>query len=274
MNTQPPLQPQLMHADQRVTGTACLICRQGFRLDEIVYACPFCQGFHHTTCWEAQRQCPALQPSGYSTWADSNPAPNARASSSAVAYPQSISYASGVGPGLPPGDRYCPRCAQIIKSDVLFCQFCGERLDPNFIQPGNFAVAPKVPNLHWGAVLALGIVTCGVFTPIWGIVQSVWAKKVEPSSNAILFYSLYFVAAILGGVLGAIDDIAAIGSVLSLGSAVLFICGSFSIKHTIESQFNRSLSGVMTFFFGPIYHQYHFNEIAKNNFGPPSILNG
>lgn len=271
MNNQPPLEPQLMRANRQVIETSCLICRQGFQLAETVYACPFCHGFHHMTCWESQRQCPAGQSATNAAWAVGGQAPTA--GPPAQAFPQTISYAAGVSPGLPPDDRYCPNCSQIIKRDALNCRFCGGALDSRFIPSGqSFAVA-SVPGLHWVAVLVLGMVTCGIFPPIWGIRQGVWAKKVDSASNATVFYSLYFVTAIIGVVLEEIPDLSVFGLILRLGSGVLFLCGSFSIKNTIESHCNhRSLSGVMTFFFGPIYHQYHFNEIAKNRSGNLSIL--
>src|SRR3954465_1552149 len=36
------------------------------------------------------------------------------------------------------------------------------------------------PNLHWGVVLALGIVTCGLFGGVWGFVQAIYVRKLRP----------------------------------------------------------------------------------------------
>ncbi|HMV47318.1 MAG TPA: hypothetical protein PLD20_35180 [Blastocatellia bacterium] len=214
INNQPPPMPQLTTADQQVMQTACLICRYGFHPNEVVYACPYCRGFHHTNCWESRLQCPSVQAPAYAPWPTGNP--NASPA-------QPLSY-SNYGGNAAPAD---------------------------------------VPGLPWVVVLLLAVVTCGLFLSFWAIWQGVWAKKVEPSSNAVLFYSLSLATGFIGGGLSAFDDIAVLGGILSLGSSVLVICGNFSVRQTIETQFNRSLSGVMTFFFGAIYHQYHFNEVAK-----------
>ncbi len=214
INNQPPPMPQLTTADQQVMQTACLICRYGFHPNEVVYACPYCRGFHHTNCWESRLQCPTGQAYANAPSQAGNPNPSQA---------QPLSY-SNYGGNAAPAD---------------------------------------VPGLPWVVVLILAFVTCGLFPPIWGILQGVWAKKVESTSNATLYFSLSLATAIVGGILQVIEDVAPFGWMLSIGSSVLALCGNFSIRQTIETQFNRSLSGVMTFFFGVIYHQYHFNEVAK-----------
>src|SRR6202046_5358022 len=45
------------------------------------------------------------------------------------------------------------------------------------------------PNLHWGLVLLFSILTCGLFSAAWNLVQAAWMKKVAPQSTA-LYYSL------------------------------------------------------------------------------------
>ena len=62
--------------------------------------------------------------------------------------------------------------------------------------PGPYAQNPIVsttqysdpPNLHWGLVLAFGIFTCGLFNLVWGMVQAVWMRSVDPQSKALYYY--------------------------------------------------------------------------------------
>jgi hypothetical protein len=55
-----------------------------------------------------------------------------------------------------------------------------------------------------------------------------------------------------------------------IGSIVLRIIAQFSMRSSIEDHYNTvepinlSLSGVMTFFFGAVYFQYHFNQINSS----------
>jgi hypothetical protein len=123
---------------------------------------------------------------------------------------------------------------------------------------------PLPPNLHWAVVLALGIVTLGIFWVIWLFVQASWVRKIRPESRA-LYYLLGYIGAIVVGVLiggpgGALIRIAGFG---------LSLAGVFSMRSDIEEHYSRlnpaglHLSGVMTFFFNAIYFQYHFQEIRE-----------
>ncbi len=53
---------------------------------------------------------------------------------------------------------------------------------------------PDPPNLHWGIVLLIDFFTCGIFQIVWNIVIAAWAKKVDPSSKALLFFIIATVA--------------------------------------------------------------------------------
>src|SRR5712691_9143518 len=44
---------------------------------------------------------------------------------------------------------------------------------------------PPPPSLHWGLVLLLTVLTSGIFHSVWGIVQALWMKKVQPTSKAM-----------------------------------------------------------------------------------------
>src|SRR6267378_836963 len=49
---------------------------------------------------------------------------------------------------------------------------------------------PAPPSLHWGVVLLLGILTCGLFGWVWAIVQANWMRKVQPASKALVLWSI------------------------------------------------------------------------------------
>ena len=135
------------------------------------------------------------------------------------------------------------------------------------------AIFPDPPNLHWGLVLLFGILTCGLFSIIWDIVQASWMKKVDPESKAFSIYLgaagalvLIFVMSFMAGMAHTTNSLT---GVLQIVYSVILIVGRFSFKASMEKHYNTAepmglaLSGVMTFFFGGIYFQYHFNDIMK-----------
>jgi transcription elongation factor Elf1 len=93
-----------MRANRKVVEARCAICDRGFELAEEVYACPFCGGYHHVQCWDANLSCAA-------------PAP----------------------PELAPGERRCPACSKVIKQQALKCRFCGTIFDSKLAA----RIAPK-----------------------------------------------------------------------------------------------------------------------------------
>jgi hypothetical protein len=156
-------------------------------------------------------------------------------------------------------------------------QIVGNIAAPAPYQPGAPVAAtafyPDPPNLHWGLVLLFVVLSCGIFSIVWEIVQASWLKKVDPFSKA---FSIYMgAAALLVGVFFAsfFSTLAhtptAFTGLLQIAYYVTAIVARFSFKASMEKHFNQaepmglSLSGVMTFFFGGIYFQYHMNDINK-----------
>ena len=132
---------------------------------------------------------------------------------------------------------------------------------------------PDPPNLHWGLVLLFSILTCGIFEIVWEIIQAAWIKRLEPLSKALVFLAaaaaclvLLFFASLAAA---ANPNAHAYTAVFNLAYTVLFLIGRFSLRNTLEQHFNTAeplglgLSGVMTFFFGGIYFQYHLNRIVQ-----------
>jgi hypothetical protein len=139
------------------------------------------------------------------------------------------------------------------------------------------ALAPETfaspPNFHWAAVLVLTALTRGLFGDIWLIVQASWLRKVTNTTKDIFLAASALASLFFGIVIVSAGDasdgspMSALGGLLLISSVVLRIVAQFSMRSSIQDHYNTveqanlSLSGVMTFFFGTIYFQYHFNQI-------------
>jgi hypothetical protein len=136
---------------------------------------------------------------------------------------------------------------------------------------------PDPPNLHWALVLLIGFFTCGLFSIVWSFVQAVWMRKVNPRSNAVFFYIGYVVVS-FGGTFIRLFLMAAsafhrqylgVSIPVTLVTILLVELAFFDMRRSMEEHFNGpepiglSLSGVMTFFFGMLYFQYHFTRINE-----------
>jgi len=116
---------------------------------------------------------------------------------------------------------------------------------------------------------------------VWIMVEAFWVKKVQPTSKAVTYFAiviglwaLSFVLSISGGVSAARtghadSSLQGIQAIITLGYAIIWIVGAFSMRDSIEEHFisaepiGLSLSGVMTFFFNVWYFQYHFTKINE-----------
>ena len=150
---------------------------------------------------------------------------------------------------------------------------------PTAAYAGPAGVYPDPPNLNWALFLLLGIVTCGLFTIIYEIVQVVWVKKVQPQTSALLYYMLFIGCLLLNFGMsvtrasmmtnGGYTPLAAtfFSFLTSLGVLVFIIAYRFAMRSSLEQHFNTTdpiglqLGPIMTFFFGSLYFQYHFNRI-------------
>jgi hypothetical protein len=154
---------------------------------------------------------------------------------------------------------------------------------PSYAAPGAYAVPtvpyPDPPNLNWGLLLLIDILTCGFFQVIWNIILSAWAKKIQPNSKALVFYIVgtILVFANFGSSFG--NALAAmhheplhknyLGSLLAIAAWVVRLIARFSMLGTLEQHYNGPepiglrLNPVLTFFFGGIYFQYKLNQINE-----------
>lgn len=150
---------------------------------------------------------------------------------------------------------------------------------PAAYPPPSGVAYPDPPNLNWGLELLLGLFTCGLFVVVWNLVIASWAKRVQPVSNALMFYIIATVLVVLnfGGSFGVMIAIGhhqqphqhILSSFIGIASWIVRLIARFSLRDTLEQHFNGPeplglrLSGVMTFFFGGLYFQYKLNEINE-----------
>ena len=135
---------------------------------------------------------------------------------------------------------------------------------------------PDPPNLSWGLLLLFGLLTCGVFTVVYDLIQAFWWKRILPTTKVVLFYGIAY-ACYLVNVLSTGANANAmhhgrlphtlLGSLASIAGFVMLLVARFTFRGELEGHYNGpepvglTLGGVMTFFFGGLYFQYHFNRI-------------
>jgi hypothetical protein len=140
---------------------------------------------------------------------------------------------------------------------------------------------PDPPNLHWGLLLLLGILTLGLFTVVYDIIQILWLKKINPTTKVLAYYIAFIVLEVLnisssigraallqqGNVPPNSGASVVLSTFISIGVLVMFIVYRFTMRSELEQHFNGPeplglrLGGIMTFFFGGLYFQYHFNRL-------------
>lgn len=150
---------------------------------------------------------------------------------------------------------------------------------PSVYPPPTGGPYPDPPNLHWGLVLLFSILTCGLFAVAWDFVEVLWVKKVQPNTKAMMYFLIFVVLWLcnLGSSAGRIGNAlhgipphtSPLAGLISLAGFVFLIVFRFSMRNSLEQHFNGPesfglrLGGVMTFFFGGLYFQYHFNRINE-----------
>jgi hypothetical protein len=147
-----------------------------------------------------------------------------------------------------------------------------------YAQPSG-AAYPDPPNLNWALELLLGFLTCVLFVIVWNLVIASWAKRVQPASNALMYYIIATALMVLnfggsyGGVLAAMHHRphhqSILGGFIAIATWVIRLIARFTLRDTLERHYNGPeplglrLSAVMTFFFGGIYFQYKLNRINE-----------
>jgi cytochrome bd-type quinol oxidase subunit 1 len=125
-------------------------------------------------------------------------------------------------------------------------------------------------------VFALSVVTLGIFSSIWMVVVGWWIKRATRSGAAfwwslayMLVAPLALVFAVAGGVAARMGGdptavyvfTATASDVTRLAGVVLYLVAAFGTMTMLEAEpIGIPLSGVMTFFFAPLYFQYHLYD--------------
>jgi hypothetical protein len=173
---------------------------------------------------------------------------------------------------------------------ISVAQVVGTIAVPPPVAPGYAAAAmpqfPVPPDLNWGLVLLFDFITCGIFNIAWNLIQALWIKKVQPETKALQWYIVILSIAVVsifvtisrfaflmhghGAGHHEAPSIVAVSYMLSAASLVMnWIVYPFAMRDSLLKHFNESdpigleLSGVMTFFFGSLYFQYHLNRINE-----------
>jgi hypothetical protein len=156
--------------------------------------------------------------------------------------------------------------------------------------PADYAPTPALydppPNLNWVLLMVLSFFTCSLFAYVWSIVLSAWMNRVAPASKQLALgigvVVLTLVTQIVNnhhnytrhfdwnnGWHGEVYHNNPIVSILQIALFVLVIYARFNMRNWMERHYNTvepiglRLSGVMTFFFGGLYFQYHMNRINE-----------
>jgi len=130
-------------------------------------------------------------------------------------------------------------------------------------------LVPLPPNLHWSIVLILGILTRQLFNLVWALLQGNWARKLSGDNKPLVLVAMYPAGMVAGFLTIALFRLPALGGLLIIAGAIIYLVGVFSIKAAMEEYYSSTenvglqMSGVMTFFFSTVYIQYHINSIAR-----------
>lgn len=138
---------------------------------------------------------------------------------------------------------------------------------------------PDPPNLPWGLLLLLDLLTCGLFQIAWNIIIAVWARRIDPASNALNYYvaavvlSLASFGSSFGNLLAQMHHEPMhtnyIGLLLGISLWLVRLIARFSLRETLERHYNVSeplrvdFNGVLTFFFGGLYFMYKLNRVNE-----------
>jgi hypothetical protein len=153
-------------------------------------------------------------------------------------------------------------------------------IDPNIEHVQQ--IVPLPPNLPWQVLLInylyripVIVFLISVFVIVWSLIQANWARKLSGKNTALVLIALLPVGSFSGGIAigvgnaSRIEGFTVLGVILFLAGVICLIVGNFKIRDAMEEYYctvediGLSMSGVMVFFFGIIYIQYHINRIAR-----------
>ena len=127
----------------------------------------------------------------------------------------------------------------------------------------------RPPSLHWAVVLALWLLTGGIFGLVWIFRQAAWVRRIDPTCKALVVLTVAFpLHPVLLLAAALVDGSGLLVLVAGLVWPTAFVWSYFKMREAIEAHFDLSLSGAMTFLFHALYLQHHMRMIAKGTHEP------
>jgi hypothetical protein len=158
-------------------------------------------------------------------------------------------------------NAFCSTCGATLAPDTKFCGSCGTGATappqpvPSTAVPypthsgGKCSTAlPAPPSLHWGILLALTVVTLGMFAYIWAFVQAIWVKRLTGTLKPLIWFSAALALnALMFTTLGNPDSGPPVKPAISI-SGLFFMLAVFSLRKYILRHYNLTLGRWQTFF--------------------------
>jgi len=135
---------------------------------------------------------------------------------------------------------------------------------PGVVAPQESSL-PMSPRLHWIWVFVLSLITVGLFWSIWMVVQAAWARRMNGKGFALWCALFYMVVTFAALVISVRSEFVPSGTVFA--SAILdesrllrilaYLAAVSSLRSALQARpVGLWLSGLGSYFFGPIYFQY------------------
>jgi|SRR5208283_2682240 len=176
---------------------------------------------------------------------------------------------------------FCTQCGRALPPGVRFCTGCGSALGAAAPAPLPPGAGPTPPDLHWAAVVALTIVTFGLFWFFWNYRVAAFVRKIDPASKAVKQASLMIGIMILQFAIWTIMAVLAIASnsdaighgldfskIIESAVGLINLYMVISMRRSLEWYYNNKepiglqLNQLMTLIFGVVYLQFHLSIIA------------
>ncbi len=142
------------------------------------------------------------------------------------------------------------------------------------VYSGPIAVSVVPPDLPWALVLLLSVITFTLFGWAWLIVQAAYVRRIDNESKGVLLAVFSLACAFLGWFTTALSrtwdgETTPWAGVFLFVGFILLLGAIFQIRSDLEDYYNvvepinLQVNGVLTFFCGILYLQYHFSRIAQ-----------
>jgi len=125
---------------------------------------------------------------------------------------------------------------------------------------------PQPPRLYWAWVFLFSVFTLGIFWYVWLFIQARWVQRIQGKSFS---YGWTIICIVMASI-SLLVDLAKFATQHQVPTSAGYLDGIlfgiylvtvFALQDELEGMMpDLRLSGAMTFFFGPIYFQYHLQK--------------